>query len=201
VGNEEYARQNDSYGLTTLRNEHVDVNGSTLRLHFRGKGGKEWHVAVRDRRVARVIRRCLDLPDEDLFTYLGDDGELHSITSDDVNEYLREISGQDFTAKDFRTWAGTVLAFLALRDYEACSGVTQAKKHLVQAVKHVAERLGNTPAVCRKCYIHPAVLDCYLEENGRDAVVRCVLSEGSEDETALRPEEEAVLKLLRDREK
>lgn len=118
-----------------------------------------------------------------------------------MNEYLREVCGQDFTAKDFRTWAGTVLAFLALREWEPCAGVTQAKKNVVQAIKQVGQRLGNTPAVCRKCYVHPALLECYLDESGRERILHCVMSEPGEDENALRPEEEAVLALLREREK
>lgn len=162
VGNDEYAKQNQSYGLTTLQNDHADVSGSTVGFHFRGKSGKEWDVRIRDRRLARVVRRCQDLPGEELFQYLDESGEPHTISSGDVNDYLREISGQEFTAKDFRTWEGTVLAFLALVECGPCDGMTHAKKNVTQVVKSVAERLGNTAAVCRKSYIHPSVLDAYL---------------------------------------
>jgi DNA topoisomerase-1 len=162
VGNEEYAKENHSYGLTTMRTKHVDVDGSTVRFKFQGKSGKRHMIDISDRRLARIVKRCLDLPGYELFQYVEDDGTVHSIDSSDVNEYLRNITEQPFTAKDFRTWAGTVLACLELRAFVACETQTQVKKNIVEAVKKVAERLGNTPAVCRKCYIHPAVLDCYM---------------------------------------
>ena len=163
VGNEEYARQNHSFGLTTLRNRHVAVNGGELHFEFRGKSGVYHCVAVHDRRLARVVKECQDLPGQELFQYLDDEGRRHSINSCDVNDYLRTISGADFTAKDFRTWAGTVLAAQALREFEAFDSEVQAKKHIVAAVEHVAKRFGNTRAVCRKCYVHPAVFDAYLD--------------------------------------
>ncbi len=159
VGNEEYARDNGSFGLTTLRTRHVDVDGSTIRFQFKGKSGKKHVVEISDRRLARLVGRFNDLPGQELFQYADDDGELRSVEAADVNEYLRRIAGQDVTAKDFRTWAGTVLAARALCD------VTDAptKKAVVQAVKSVAERLGNTPAVCRRCYVHPEVIGAYLD--------------------------------------
>lgn len=163
VGNEEYARENKSYGLTTMRDKHVKVGEKRLRFHFRGKSGVEHEVTVTDRRLARTVKRCRDLPGHELFQYLDDDGRRQSITSDDVNDYLREISGEEFTAKDFRTWAGTVLCSLALREFDTCLSEKEAKKNVVAAVKQVAARLGNTPAVCRKSYIHPAILDAYLD--------------------------------------
>lgn len=162
VGNEEYARKNKSFGLTTLRNRHVDVSGSIVRFRFRGKSGKEHTIRLKDRLLARVIGRCSEIPGQELFQYVDDDGQPHSVESSDVNEYLKSISGEAFTAKDFRTWVGTVLAVRALRDLTPPSSKTEAGKHIVSAVKTVAERLGNTAAVCRKCYIHPAVLDTYL---------------------------------------
>lgn len=162
VGNGEYARENHSYGLPTLRNKHVDVEGSTVRFKFQGKSGKHHEIDLNDRRLARIVKRCLDLPGYELFQYVDDDGTLHSVDSSDVNEYLRCITEEPFTAKDFRTWAGTVLACLALREFEAFESATQAKKNVIAAIKTVAEQLGNTPAVCRKCYIHPTVVDCYL---------------------------------------
>ena len=163
VGNEEYARDNKSYGLTTLRDKHVKVGDKRLRFHFRGKSGVEHEVTLTDRRLARTVKRCRDLPGQELFQYLDGDGQRQRIDSDDVNDYLREISGEGFTAKDFRTWAGTVLCSLALREFEVCLSEAEAKKNVVAAVKQVAARLGNTPAVCRKSYIHPAILDAYLD--------------------------------------
>jgi DNA topoisomerase-1 len=162
VGNAEYAKENQSYRLTTMRNKHVDVDGSKVRFNFQGKSGKRHSIDLHDRRLARIVKRCLDLPGYELFQYVDEeDGSPHEVDSSDVNEYLRSIAEQQFTAKDFRTWAGTVLACLALREFEAFESETEAKKNIVQAIKTVAEKLGNTPAVCRKCYVHPAVLECY----------------------------------------
>ena len=163
VGNEEYARENKSYGLTTLRNRHVEATDSRLRFSFRGKSGIAHALTLEDRRLARIVKRLRDLPGQELFQYLDDDGERHAIDSADVNAYLHEIAGQEFTAKDFRTWAGTVLCAVTLREFDACASETEAKKNVVAAVKRVAERLGNTPAVCRKSYIHPAILTGYLD--------------------------------------
>jgi DNA topoisomerase I len=162
IGNEEYAKENKSYGLTTLRNKHVDVEGATVKFKFKGKSGKQHEIGLSDRRLARIVKKCLDLPGYELFQYIDDDGSLHTVDSADVNEYLRTITEQPFTAKDFRTWAGTVLACLALRECEECETQTQAKKNVVEAIKKVAEQLGNTPAVCRKCYVHPTVLETYM---------------------------------------
>ncbi len=162
IGNSEYAKENHSYGLTTLRNKHVDVEGSTVRFKFQGKSGKRHEIDLNDRRLARIIKRCLDLPGYELFQYVDDDGNPHSVDSSDVNEYLRGITEQPFTAKDFRTWAGTVLACLELREFESFESQTQAKKNVVEAIKRVAQQLGNTPAVCRKCYVHPMVLNSYM---------------------------------------
>ncbi len=163
VGNEEYARTNKSFGLTTLRDQHARIKGAKLSFDFRGKHGVNHHIDLQDRRLARVVERCRDLPGQDLFQYLDADGVQHGIASDDVNDYLREISGEDITAKDFRTWAATNLAAMALAELQAYDSAVQAKKNVVQAVEHVAKQLGNTPAICRKCYIHPAVFDGYLD--------------------------------------
>jgi len=163
VGNEEYAKTNRSFGLTTLRDQHVDVKGATLRFQFRGKSGKRHSVDVNNRRLARIVKQCRDLPGQELFQYLDDDGRTQDVNSSDVNEYLREITGMDFTAKDFRTWAGTVLAATALREFEEASSLSQAKKNVVTAIEAVSGVLGNTPAICRKSYIHPAVLECYMD--------------------------------------
>jgi DNA topoisomerase-1 len=199
VGNDEYARDNDSFGLTTMRNRHVDVNGSTIQFNFRGKSGK-WHkVDIRDRRLAKVVKSCQDLPGQELFQYFDDEGNRQDVKSGDVNDYLREISGQDFTAKDFRTWAGTVLGAMALREFEQFDSTAQAKKNIVQAIENVAQRLGNTPAVCRKCYVHPDVIDAYL-----DGTLVKTLKRRAEEQLAsalhsLNPEEAAVLGLLQQR--
>jgi DNA topoisomerase-1 len=163
VGNEEYVKQNGSYGLTTMRNGHAKVRGDTIQFSFKGKSGKEHCVEISDPRAARVVRRCQDLPGQELFQYSDENGEPHDVSSTDVNDYLREITGQEFTAKDFRTWAGTLLASQFLSQYEAHSTEAQAKRAIVQTVKAVAEKLGNTPAVCRKAYIHPGVLEASLE--------------------------------------
>jgi DNA topoisomerase-1 len=207
VGNEEYARENHSYGLTTMREKHVEVNGWTVKFHFRGKSGKLHTVGVQDRRIARIVERCQDLPGYELFQYLDENGEPHSIDSADVNDYLRGASGEDFTAKDFRTWSGTVLAARELRAFEEFSSETQAKKNVVQAIKSVAQRLGNTPSVCRKCYVHPAVLACYLEgklPRSQQRKVEEVAASAAEilreeEEEALRKEERALMDLLRER--
>ena len=163
IGNEEYARDNDSFGLTTLRTRHARVKGGHVMLDFRGKHGVEHHIDLRDTRLARVVDRCQHLPGQDLFQFLDADGETHHVTSDDVNDYLREASGEEITAKDFRTWAATNLAAMALADMERFDSQVLQKKAVVRAVEHVAKHLGNTPAICRKCYIHPAVFEGYLD--------------------------------------
>lgn len=202
VGNEEYARANDSFGLTTLRNRHVEVKGSTLRFEFYGKSSRRHRITLDDPRLARIVKRCRDIPGYELFQYLDDDGERRSIDSTDVNEYLREAAGEEFTAKDFRTWAGTVLAAIALCGFEPCDCEADAKKNVARAIEMVAERLGNTPAVCRKCYVHPAVIEAYLEELQG---MRLGPLEVSDDEelpaslSELRREETRVLAFLRER--
>jgi len=163
VGNEEYARENKSYGLTTLRNKHVAATAAGLRFIFRGKSGIEHAITLRDRRLARIVKQLRDLSGQELFQYVDADGARQSIDSADVNAYLHEITGQAFTAKDFRTWAGTVLCAMTLREFDTCVSEAEAKKNIVATVKIVAERLGNTPAVCRKAYIHPAILAGYLD--------------------------------------
>ena len=163
VGNEEYAKQNQSFGLTTLRNRHAVVKGNHLTFDFRGKRGVEHHIDLDDRRLARVVERCRDLPGQDLFQFVDQHGETHGVGSDDVNGYLHEITGEEITAKDFRTWAATNLAAEALAAAEVHDTKTKAKRALVEAVESVAKRLGNTPAICRKCYIHPAVFEGYLD--------------------------------------
>ncbi len=160
VGNEEYARANGSFGLTTLRGRHVRLNGSQVRLRFRGKTGREQRITLDDRRLSRIIKRCRDLPGEELFTYVDETGEVTGVSSDDVNEYIREIAGDEFSAKDFRTWIGTVECIAALS--EPAEHQAHAKQRIVEALARVAARLGNTPAICRKAYVHPAVIETYM---------------------------------------
>jgi DNA topoisomerase-1 len=198
VGNEEYARNNHSFGLTTMRDNHATTDGADVRFAFRGKSGKVHRVGVRDRRVARIIRRLQDMPGQELFQYQNGGGELRSVDSSDVNGYIREISGQEFTAKDFRTWAGTVLAAMALEEFEAFDSETKAKRNVVRAIESVAERLGNTPAVCRKCYIHPAVIDAYMD-GATIETLRQRADEMRERAHGLPDDEAAVLALLEQR--
>jgi DNA topoisomerase I len=162
IGNEEYARKNRSFGLTTFRNRHVDVEGSTLRFHFRGKSGKQHVVELHDRRLALLVRRCREIPGHHLFEYVDGEGQIWAVGSGDVNDYLREMSGQEFSAKDFRTWAGTLLAVEALQESGPCESDTKGKKEIAYAIDCVRERLGNTRAVCRRYYVHPAVIEAYL---------------------------------------
>ena len=198
VGNEEYARENGSFGLTTLRARHVDVHGSTIAFHFRGKSGKTHAVGVHDRRLAKIVARCNELPGEVLFQYVDDEGHARTVESSDVNAFLRELAGEDFTAKDFRTWAGTVLAAHALSETATFASPTAAKKHLAVAIKGVAARLGNTPAVCRKCYVHPAVFEAYLEGDLPKALSRSA-QPAEESSVSLSSIEKAVLAMLRAR--
>ncbi len=198
VGNDEYARENDSFGLTTMRNRHVRVNGSQLRFHFKGKSGKTHAVGVRDKRAARVVRKCQELPGQELFQYLDEEGRHRAIRSEDVNDYLREASGHDFTAKDFRTWAGTVLAARALLTCGPGRTKAQLKKNVVQAIETVAQKLGNTVAVCRNCYVHPEILTAYGEGTLESAVKRCAKPSDSRLRP-LRAEEAALLRFLKQR--
>jgi DNA topoisomerase I len=162
VGNEEYARSNGSFGLTTLRDRHVAIKGETLRFEFRGKSGIVHRVAISDPALARIVRRCQDIPGQELFQFVDDEGQRRRIDSSDVNEYLREACGSDFTAKDFRTWFATIEA-LKMLAAQPHTSAREAQHHMKEAIAAVAARLGNTPAICRKCYIHPAVLTGYLE--------------------------------------
>jgi DNA topoisomerase I len=196
IGNDDYAKENKSYGLTTLRNPHVSVNGSELRFRFKGKSGKSWQLQLKDRRVAKIVKACQELPGQKLFEYLDENGEAREVTSADVNAYLREITGQDITAKDFRTWAGTVMAALALREFEAFDSQASAKKNLRAAIETVASRLGNTPTICRKCYIHPEILSAYTEGALMLRIKQKAESELRDKLGSLKPEEAAVLALV-----
>ena len=199
VGNDEYARTNHSFGLTTMLDRHVAVGATSVRFRFLGKSGIKHTIDLRDPRIARLVKRCRDLPGQELFQYVDDDGQPRGVDSADVNEYLRQVAGDDFTAKDFRTWAGTVLAALALREFETFDSQTQAKKNVVRAIERVAERLGNTPTVCRKCYVHPEVINSYLDGSMLDTLRQVAEQEMTETLDDLRPEEAAVLALLRRR--
>jgi len=199
VGSDEYAKQNKSYGLTTLKNRHVEVNGSELRFNFKGKSGKVWRLGIRDRRVAKVIKACQELPGQELFQYVDESGETRDVTSSDVNAYLKEISGEETTAKDFRTWHGTVLAALALQEFQKFDNEAGAKKNIKEAIQRVAARLGNTPTICRKCYIHPEILNTYIEGSLLLEVKEKVEAELRDDLPGLKPEEVAVLTLLQAR--
>lgn len=195
VGNDEYAKDNGSFGLTTLRNKHAKVEGSTVRFSFRGKSGIRHAIDLQDRRLARIIRKCQDLPGQQLFEYVDDDSDTRAIDSSDVNEYIRSVSGDDFSAKDFRTWLGTVTCATLLAQQDEAPTQTERKQRLTGVIKDVANRLGNTPAVCRKCYVHPDVVETYLESGALRAPSRMRHTEG------LLPEELFVLALLRERAK
>ncbi|HXM32445.1 MAG TPA: DNA topoisomerase IB [Chthoniobacterales bacterium] len=196
VGNEEYARENKSFGLTTMRSHHVEVKAATLRFRFRGKSGVQHEVDVSDRRLAGIIRKLQELPGQDIFQYVDEEGAVRDVTSQDVNDYLREITGEDFTAKDFRTWAGTVLAALALHAQEGFENQTQAKKNIKEAIAAVAKILGNTPTICRKCYVHPAVLETYLDGETIEGLGRKTDEALSGDGGDFRSKEAAVMKFL-----
>jgi DNA topoisomerase I len=196
IGNEEYARENKSFGLTTLKNRHVTVNGVQVHFRFRGKSGRHHEVDVADRRVAKVIAKCQDLPGQDLFQYFDENGEVQNVTSQDVNEYLRQIAGEDFTAKDFRTWGGTVLAAIALSAQHEFETKKQAKSNIKTAMCAVAELLANTPAICRKCYVHPVIVEAYLN---RTRIVGLNAATQRPKQFDLRGAERAVLKFLRAR--
>jgi DNA topoisomerase-1 len=193
IGNEEYARENRSFGLTTLRDRHVDVSGATIRFLFMGKSGREVQVALTNKRVARVVKRCEDLPGQMLFQYLDDHGERHVVTSDDVNQYLQDATGEDYTAKDFRTWAGTVLAATALRELVNFESETEARRNVISGIDSVARKLGHTRAVCRRAYVHPAVIEAYMDRSLEDAL------KGNVAKTFLRlkADESAVVALLK----
>jgi DNA topoisomerase-1 len=198
VGNKEYARQNNSFGLTTLRDHHVSINGAGVRFSFQGKSGVQHAVDLHDRRLAKIIKQCQELPGQELFQYVDGAGQ-RAVKSEDVNAYLRDATGQDFTAKDFRTWAGTVLAAVALQEFQSYDSLAQAKRHIVHAIEAVAKRLGNTKTVCRQCYVHPAVFDAYLDGSFRETMCGQVERELTRSLAHLAPEEAAVLAFLQKR--
>lgn len=199
VGNADYVKQNHSYGLTTLTNRHVKVEGDELRFRFKGKSGKQWNLKLADRRVARIVKQSQELPGQHLFQYLDEDGQQRDVTSSDVNAYLREISGSDITAKDFRTWTGTVLAALALAEFEKFDSEAAAKKNVRAAIEKVSAKLGNTPAVCRRCYVHPEVIDSYMARGLVLEIEQELERELRDNVTGLRPEEALVFAFLQRR--
>ena len=196
IGNEEYARENQSFGLTTMRNKHVKVTGPKIRFRFRGKSGIARDMYLSDRKLAQIVRRCQELAGQDLFQYLDDNGEPHAVNSSDVNEYLRGITAIDLTAKDFRTWAGTILAARALAELKSFGSKTEAKRNVVKAVESVAKKLGNTRAVCRKCYIHPAIVNSYLDGTLVPGLSQPIRPQRVDSLRALSPEEAAVMAIL-----
>ena len=197
VGNREYADDNKHYGLTTMKDRHVDVVGNRLEFDFTGKSGVEHEVLLKDTRLAKVVKQCQELPGQELFQYIDAGGQRQWVSSQDVNEYLKEIAGDEFTAKDFRTWAGTVLAAKALQEFETFDSQAQAKKNVVAAIEKVAGELGNTRAICRKSYIHPNILTAYLDGSLVDQLQERVDEKLDESIEQLRPEETAVLAFLR----
>jgi DNA topoisomerase-1 len=205
VGNEEYARENSSFGLTTLRNRHVEIAGSTVRFEFRGKSGKDHSVEVQDRRLARIVRQCRDLPGQELFQYVDDEHERQSVSSEDVNAYLREVTGEEFSAKDFRTWGGTVLALSALLEAGRDSGLEGGRnggerdvsRAVVEAIKKVAVELGNRPAICRKYYVHPAIIDSFVSGKLGQVLGDAVAGRGGEETDGLRRLEREALELIK----
>jgi DNA topoisomerase-1 len=199
IGNEEYVKQNQSFGLTTLRDKHVEISGAKIKFEFKGKSGKMHSIHLNDKRLSRLIRKCREIPGQELFQYIDDEGKRQSIGSADINEYLRTISGKDFTAKDFRTWAGTMMSVSVLSAFEDVQTVTAIKRNLNDAIKQVATKLGNTPAICRKCYIHPAIIELYtLGELRKSIPAKVTISKLSH---SLSREEKIVLELLRKAEK
>ena len=199
IGNEEYARENKSFGLTTMKDRHVEVKGSKLRFRFRGKSGKEHEVDVTDRRIARIVSKLQDLPGQALFQYVDDNDEIRDVSSQDVNQYLREVTGDDFSAKDFRTLAGTVLTAVALNAQEEFENNKQAKKNITTAIKAVATILGNTPAICRKCYVHPAIFESYLSRQSIDGLKQLTEEALEKEDVDLRSSEKSVLQFLESR--
>jgi DNA topoisomerase-1 len=195
VGNDEYARLNSSFGLTTLRNRHATIRGSALRFSFRGKSGQQHQVSLRDRRLAALVRRCRDLPGQELFQYEDENGEIVDVQSDDVNDYLRNIS-PEVTAKDFRTWAGTVLAYRALKALDAPATDAEGRRNVLSAIRETADRLGNTAAVCRQAYVHPIVVEAYLDGKLGGALVRAAEDSDQAPGGTTPAEERAVIGLL-----
>ena len=199
VGNDEYAKTNKSYGLTTIRSKHVDIHGADITFAFQGKSSKLWKVKIHDKRLARIMRDCDALPGYELFKYVDEAGAVHDVTSSHVNAYIREATGEHFTAKDFRTWYGTILAALALAEFEKYDSAAQAKKNVMEAIERVARRLGNTRAICRKCYIHPEILEAYMTGDFLKGVKSHIEEQLTHHYRDLAPDEVMVLAFLQKR--
>ena len=199
VGNEEYARTNHSFGLTTMRDRHASIEGTHLRFHFRGKSGISRDLDLRSKVLARVVKRCQELPGQELFQYRDSRGRVRDIRSDDVNDYLRRAAKQDVSAKDFRTWAGTWLAAQALQEFEEFDSATAAKRNVRRAIERVASRLGNTPTVCRKCYVHPEIISAYMDRTLLKTLATRVTADLRSGLHWLPPAEAVVLTLLQER--
>jgi DNA topoisomerase-1 len=196
VGNIEYAQENKSYGLTTMRNRHVDISGSTITFKFRGKSGVQHDIKISDRRIAKIVKRCQELPGHELFQYLDEQDQNQTINSEDVNSYLRQITGEEFTAKDFRTWSGTMLAAIELSELVPFESQSEAKKNVTKVIKNVAQQLGNRPATCRKYYVHPAIIDAYLTGTLSSLMQQQDTQHPANSPHELQPEELAVINLL-----
>ncbi|MBE9048204.1 DNA topoisomerase IB, partial [Pleurocapsales cyanobacterium LEGE 10410] len=194
IGNDQYAKKNRSFGLTTLRNRHVEIEGTKVKFEFRGKSGVDHEIELKDRRLANIIKQCQEIPGYEIFKYYDESGERQFVDSGDVNEYLQQITGRDFTAKDFRTWAGTLLAAIELEELGEFESETQAKKNITQAIKNVACQLGNRPATCRKYYVHPAILESYQNGSLLPLMSETAGKESASDE--LSPEEQVVLQII-----
>ena len=199
VGNAEYAEKNKSYGLTTMRRKHVAIGRDVLRFEFTGKSGKRWKLRIEDKRIASIVKRCADIPGHELFKYLDDDGEPRTVDSGDVNAYIKDITGEDFSAKDFRTWAGTVLAALALAEFKKYDSQAEAKRNVVAAIESVSKQLGNTPAICRKCYVHPEILNAYMSGNLVKMIEAKIAQKFKRQYAQLTSDEVMVLAFLRKR--
>jgi len=199
VGNAHYAKQNKSFGLTTLQNRHVAITGDQLRFQFKGKSGKQWRLHIRDRRIARIVRAIQELPGQQLFQYADEEGILREISSGDINDYLRAISGTDITAKDFRTWTGTVSAAIILTGFESAESKNEAERNLRSAIEAVSAQLGNTPTICRKSYIHPDIVGCYLDRTLTAETLKAALGRSRRGKGMLSVEEQRVLHFLEKR--
>jgi DNA topoisomerase-1 len=199
IGNRKYARDNGSFGLTTFRNRHVRIRGEKMQFDFRGKSGVQHSIELNDKQLAHIVKRCRDLPGYELFQYVDETGAIRNVDSSDVNDYLAEIAGDEYTAKHFRTWAGTLLMAFALRQQEEPTSPTKAKRNVAAAVKLVASKLGNTPAICRRCYVHPAIIDSYVEDGAVPVLSGSRLEEKGTDHRFSRRDELSVLKALHQR--
>jgi DNA topoisomerase-1 len=199
VGNAEYVEKNKSYGLTTMRRKHIAISRGVLRFEFTGKSGKQWKLRVEDKRIAAIVKRCADIPGHELFKYLDDTGESRTVDSGDVNAYIKDITGEDFSAKDFRTWAGTVLAALALAEFKKYDSQTEAKRNIVAAIESVSKQLGNTPAICRKCYVHPEILNAYISGDLVQMIEAKISQKFKRQYAKLTSDEVMVLAFLRER--